>query len=209
MDNSTPQAELHSVSPLGGVEQVFSNERSGDTVLKEINALDIVSIATPRGGQSALSNLLEQQLGVALPPVGQVNRAGSTVALLGLQSDQCFLVTTEQTRNPVQRLKLITGDTAYLSDQSDSWVVLEISGDLSHRALERICPIDLSEPAFTLTSVARTSMEHLSVIIEKLSESRFRLYSPRSSANSFLHAVTVSINNVMPNFLSSDIPEEL
>jgi len=86
--------------------------------------------------------------------------------------------------------------TAAVTDQSDSWVVLEVSGERSHDVLERICPIDLHDSQFPDGAVARTMMEHLSVIVVR-SSNRFVLLSPRSSADSFRHALTQSADFVL------------
>lgn len=84
--------------------------------------------------------------------------------------------------------------TAYLTNQSDSWAVLDINGELTLPALERLCMLDMD--AVDTGSVARTVMEQLAIIIERTDTERVRLFSPRSSAGSFLHAVTTSLENV-------------
>ena len=178
-------------SPLNGF-----TKRYGDTYVSEHPALDIVSVATPAGGDEKLSALLREKVGTGLPGTGHISRADDSSMLLGLQPDQCFLVSESQRLQPALELKKLLGDAAYVSDQSDSWAVLEIKGPKAHAALERICPIDVSSGAFDENAVARTSMEHLSVIIHRHGTDGYRLYSPRSSANSFLHAVTESLYNV-------------
>lgn len=182
---------LTPASPLNGFAK-----RYGDTRISEHAGLDIVSIATPNNGHETLDALLLQKVGAGLPEAGRISRADDTSMLLGLQSDQCFLVSESQRLQPADELKQLLGSAAYLSDQSDSWAVLEVSGPQSLKALERICPINISANVFDEHAVARTSMEHLSVIIHRHSDDGYRLYSPRSSANSFLHAVTESLYNV-------------
>jgi len=88
------------------------------------------------------------------------------------------------------------GDNAYCTDQSDSWVTLELTGPNALHALERICPVDLRPDIFTVGSVARTTMEHLGVIIARVGEDQYWLMSASSSAESFLHAITLSVNNI-------------
>ena len=86
--------------------------------------------------------------------------------------------------------------SAYITDQTDAWVVLELSGASSREALERICQIDLNKDAFKLNSMARTSMEHMSAIIVRTSKDTFLLMSASSSAFSFLHAVELSAQHI-------------
>ena len=71
-----------------------------------------------------------------------------------------------------------------------------MSGTGVRVALERICPLDLDDQAFPEGRVARTAMEHLSVIILRDGPDSFLLMSPRSSARSFRHAVELSVENV-------------
>lgn len=194
---------LKAESPLHGYSQ-----RIGDTQVREIVNLNIVSMAVASGKQSLLDDLLREKIGLSWPRAGTIVRNGDTIALLGLQADQCFMVT----RNPdedqvhasvkptVTALASLIGNAAYLTDQSDSWAILELEGPSVLQALERICPVDLSATEFDTHSVARTSMEHLSVIVEKPDTDLYRLYSPRSSANSFLHAVTTSLHNIQPPY---------
>ena len=169
----------------------------GATRIREITPVTIVSIATPMGGHEKLDALLEKTTGLQLPAIGKINRHEESLAVLGLQTDQCFMVSFSEQLDPANTLQSLLGGAGYLSDQSDSWVVLEIDGPLSRSALERICPLNLAANVFTQDSVARTSMEHLSVIIEHPSAHCFRLYSPRSSARSFLHAIALSLSNVL------------
>ena len=190
MANST----LASVAPL----HHFSH-RFGDTELREVTDLDIVSLAVSVNAKASLDTLLQQKIGLSFPIAGTVQRNGDDIALLGLQIDQCFMVTPSQQLSPLAAVASITESAAYLSDQSDSWAISELQGPSAVRALERICPIDLSSTVFGEHSVARTVMEHISVIIERPTEQSYRLYSPRSSSNSFLHAVTVSLENVTKN----------
>jgi len=93
-------------------------------------------------------------------------------------------------------LKSRLQDAAYVTDQSDSWVMLQINGENALRAMERISPIHLSPSAFPPGSIARTSMEHLSAIVMAEDDSTLTLLSPISSAESFWHAVEQSLTNV-------------
>ena len=116
---------------------------------------------------------------------------------MGLQADQCLISIDSDLLADHQafaHLKTALAETAYITDQSDSLAVLDLQGSLAQPALERICMLDLS--LFDSSTVARTVMEHLSVVIEIPSSQHARLYSPRSSAKSFLHAIQTSLSNV-------------
>lgn len=173
-----------------------------DTTVAESLQLTIVSLAFSGYQMQALGSVLQSKLDLPLPEVGKVSRLPSGTVLLRLQVDQCFLITNDSWQQPVDHLRSLCGNAAYYTDQSDSWVVLDMKGPKWPMALERICPLDLSDSAFSTSQVARTSMEHMSVIIEKPAEEHIRLYSPRSSANSFAHAVETSLRYVSSSTLN-------
>ena len=75
--------------------------------------------------------------------------------------------------------------------------MIRVSGPRSRDVLERICPIDLSSNVFTLGSVSRTVMEHIGTIIFRDEDDSFVLLTMRSFANSMLHAIEVSVKNVL------------
>jgi len=117
---------------------------------------------------------------------------------LGLQPQQWFVLFDHAADqgSPVTIIKEQLGDSAYCTDQSDSWVSLEVSGPLATSALERICPIDLHPTEFAVGAVARTTMEHLGVIITRTGDDQYLMMSAASSAESFLHAITTSVKNI-------------
>lgn len=196
MDNSG----LTAVSALGGYEGKFD-----ETHAREVSPLVIVSVSVPRNGMEALNKKLHALWQTSFPETGECIHIDNThcadnisaLVLYGLQADQCFLVAEPNgisTHDIVDDITDVLGPVAYLTDQSDSWTVLDIDGTLTMSAMERICMLDLA--SFQPSQVARTTMEHLSIIVEKQSNERIRLFSPRSSALSFLHAVTTSLHNV-------------
>jgi len=150
---------LIAADPVEEALQGYS-KRFAKTTLTENSHLDIVSIAIPQTKHAELNQLLESKVGLSLPETGE-RSSNEDTTLLGLQTDQCFLVSEGRREAP----------------------------------LERICPIDLGADVFQANKVARTSMEHLNVIVHPI-DNGFRLFSARSSANSFLHAVTESLRNV-------------
>jgi len=184
--------KLTARSPLGGAQLDFDG-----VALAEETALGIVSIATPLGGDEALSRAVSDAYAAEVPEIGRAALADTGKArLLRLAPDQMFLLVADAGDNPVANVADGLGEAAYLTDQSDGWAMLRISGAKSRTALERICPLDLHVDAFPGGHVARTVMEHMGVIILHEDPDTFLLLSPRSSAASFLHAVETSVRNV-------------
>jgi sarcosine oxidase subunit gamma len=184
---------LTAKSPLDGVRIEL-----GEVTIAEVTGRAIVSIATPHGGENALSEALAAAYKIEYPGAGKsaVSDIGRT-RFLGLQQDQIFALFEGSSASPVGAIAEKLGDAAYLTDQSDSWVMISVSGPKCRTALERICPIDLHPDAFPEGAVARTIMEHLGSIILREGPEHYLLMSARSSAASFLHAIETSARNVI------------
>jgi heterotetrameric sarcosine oxidase gamma subunit len=165
--------------------------------LREITERSVVSMAIPKESEQALRAQIKASLGVLIPEIGQfsVSEIEST-QLLRLQDDMCFVLFDYSGDRAVPEFEQKVSD-AYLSDQSDSWVMLRLSGEKAREALARICSIDLHPAVFKPGSVTRTSMEHMGVIIVCEAENQYTLMALRSYADSFLHAIRVSIENVV------------
>lgn len=188
---------LYATAPLAGYRQTING-----TLAQEIEHFSLIAISIPDGGHESLNAALESHWQLSLPETGTCIRSSdrafaqnsSSLVLFGMQTDQCLLVSTAASafeQDPFEHVQQLLGDAAYLTDQSDSYAALDIQGPTVLKAMERICTLDLE--TFTASTVARTAMEHLSVIVERPENDRLRLYSPRSSASSFLHAVTTSL----------------
>lgn len=185
--------QLNEVSP--GQQTLHSFD--GLTV-REITSTAILSCAVNPAQSGDVSAVLNTTLQLNWPSIGNCTTAANA-SCLGLQPDQCFVLLEngqkdDQTsaQDTVSALQTV----AAVTDQSDAWIIVEISGERVRDALERICPIDLDPERFVENSVARTSMEHLSVIIVRRGEG-FLMLSPRSSADSFLHCVVQSAEYVI------------
>lgn len=162
--------------------------------IKEITNHSIVSCAANKNQHGNVSSALESALQLSWPEIGHCT-AASQALCLGLQIDQCFVMVENE--HPIAKeLSSTLKSVAAVTDQSDGWIILDISGSRTRDVLERICPIDLADDKFPIHSLARTSMEHLNVIIVRLDDS-FLMLSPRSSAESFLHAVVQSAHYVI------------
>jgi heterotetrameric sarcosine oxidase gamma subunit len=175
------------------------SQRFEGVELHEIMQRAMVSMATPNAGKEALEQQLKQTYGLALPEVGQwLSSEPGNTQFLRLQGDLCFVLFDYSGDRAVEKFAAnISG--AYLSDQSDSWVMLSLSGAKSREVLARICPIDLHPTAFPPGSVTRSVMEHIGAMIVCEAEDQYTLMALRSYAESFLHALEVSIKNVSGN----------
>jgi heterotetrameric sarcosine oxidase gamma subunit len=183
---------LESASVLDEYKQQFNGAE-----LRELIDIGKVSIAIPLKGEQEVEKALANLFGVAIPAVGKSVLSDDKMArVIRLGNDQLFVLLFEGQPDPRSVLAEKFGDAGYLTDQSDSWVGLEIRGTKARQALERICMIDLHPDVFLEDQIARTLMEHLGVLIIRNGDDSYILMSASSSAKSFLHAITTSIRNV-------------
>ncbi len=176
--------------------QNFTLDYKGVSV-REVTHRALVSLAIPNDARESVEQAFLSAFKANIPAVGQSKYSEvDNTQILAMQTEQYFILFDYKDDQAVEYLKTKINDVSYLCDQSDSWVMLNVSGELSRTALERICPIDLHPESFPEGSVSRTAMEHLAVIIFHQQENNFLLMSPRSSARSFLHAITQSIENI-------------
>ncbi len=162
----------------------------GDLEIREDASLSLVSIAVAKDQRAALQDAMQQHFGLAMPTIGRscATHPGNS-RLLGIQKDQFLYMSDRTDDNTVTTVSRQLQGLSYCTDQSDSWAVLRLSGSECRRTLARMCMIDLDEASFPVDSVARTTIEHMAVIIIADTDSSYVLLTPRSSAASFVHAL--------------------
>ena len=75
------------------------------------------------------------------------------------------------------------GATYALTDVSDAWSIIDISGDDAQSRLAEGCSVDLDDDEFPVGRYALTRLQHLSVIIHRLDDTpRYRILVDRSVA---------------------------
>lgn len=184
---------LVSAPPLAGY-----SERFGTVTLSAPKDLAVVNMAIPLGADAKALKAVKSGYGVDMPDPGtSVETKKGAARLVRLAPDQAFVVFTLPTPDAEEVVAKHVKNALYLTDQTDVWAGLEISGAGSIAALERVCPIDLHPAGFAVGDAARTVMEHLGVLIIRTGEDRYLLLSASSSAGSFLHMLETSIKNVL------------
>ncbi|MEM8555111.1 MAG: hypothetical protein AAGF71_09855 [Pseudomonadota bacterium] len=78
-------------------------------------------------------------------------------------------------------------DGLWTTDQTDGWTRIEVTGGDLRPALAYLISLDLGDPSFPNGACARTQAAHLSVILTRKAADHWTLWTPRSSAESFLH----------------------
>ncbi|MCF6273407.1 MAG: hypothetical protein L3J37_09510 [Rhodobacteraceae bacterium] len=184
-----PDYHFIAQSPLHGYNKDFAG-----VTIAEIVGISITSIGIPAGGQTELKAALLEIFNIRIPEMGAFTTSGlANSYLLGLQDNQLFLVSEKPvSKSAIDRLK----PNAYLTDQSDSWVTLSVSGEKCREMLARICPVDLHPAQFPAGKVLRILMAHLGVIIYRPNDDCFCLLAPSSAAGSFLQALEAAATSI-------------
>jgi sarcosine oxidase subunit gamma len=183
---------LDAVTPLKGF-----NATINDVHIVEVSGMTITSLAVPLGKAAFFKSAIAKTANLSMPEPGTFTsnlKGGSR--LVWTAPDQYFLLQPERPDSAVAALKPRLKNAAYLTDQSDSWAIIAVSGERALEALERICPVNLHRDVFAVNMAARTHMEHLGVFILRINAETYWLMSARSSAQSFLHTVTLSAENI-------------
>ena len=207
MAKSAPMSKtlpsLTAQSALGGY-----NRNVDGTSLIEVTGLSMVSVAPLAGSQAAfqtaIAKLFKTDKNDSPEPSATMaldQSCKQRCTLMPSAQNQWFLCFDDDGTNPIDAARALLGKSLSkqmaMTDQSDSWVILALSGPQSRQTLARICPIDCGVLAMPIGTTARTSMEHLGAIITRRPDEGdhqpcFWLLSARSSAASFLHAITGS-----------------
>ena len=83
-----------------------------------------------------------------------------------------------------------------LTDQSDAWVVLRMSGDLMEAVLMRLSPVDVRLKTFKTGSVVRTSLIHVNVTMHRIGAKTIDVYGFRSMAKTLCHELTQALTTL-------------
>lgn len=153
----------------------------GTVTLAEVDVGPITSIAVLTGGTKAVAKGLKA-LGLTMPePNAFIERKGARIVWTG--REQAFLIGADC---PVQ-------EGAALTDQSDGWAVLSVSGAGAVDALARWVPLDLRLTAFPVGKAMRTQLNHMNVVILRGGDHAFEIMVFRSMARTAWHEIEAAM----------------
>ena len=176
----------------------FDQEINGISIA-EITDVEILALAIKNGveNKKKAASIFKKQLGCSLPQPGQASKTKEPVIkVLRMSSDQLFIIYKIKESKKVENILSKMDGKFYITEQSNAWAGLSVSGPNVISCLERVCPIDISENSRGVYCFARTVMEHLGVIIIRCKENEFELFSSSSSAKSFLNVIKTSARNI-------------
>ena len=156
----------------------------GGVMLAELAAGPITSVAVLPGGAKAVAKGLKP-LGLTMPaPNTFAEKKGARIVWTG--RDQAFLMGVEP---PVL-------EGAAVTDQSDGWAVLGLSGVAAVDVLARLVPVDLRLAAFPVGRAIRTQLNHMNVMILRAGDHAFEILGFRSMARTAWHELETTMHMV-------------
>jgi heterotetrameric sarcosine oxidase gamma subunit len=119
-----------------------ANVSIGENHIALRDDLALVSIATPLGGEAQLAKALKDGWSLDMPDAQHLS-VQDEIQAIQTAPDQMLLVFAHPTPDANAVVQARLNGAGYTTDQTDTYVVLEVSGPDTRSALERICPIDL------------------------------------------------------------------
>ena len=147
-------------------------------MLAEVEPGRLTSVA-PYPGQGAAVSAVLAPLGLAFPGPNESLSSGAA-RILWTGREQAFLIGAE----PPAGLNAL----AALTDQSDGWACLVLTGTGADQALMRLVPADLRPAAFPVGRCIRAPLNHMNTILTR-TEAGFEVFVFRSMARPAWHEI--------------------
>ena len=186
---------LTATSPLDGHCTIVDGAS-----LVELSTRSIVSLSPFTGNEAKFNTAIDKLFNNGYPSATKAFEliGKNACVLLPSSLNQWFLCFNGEVPDPVTTafdlLGRKTSNQVAITDQSDAWFILALTGPLIYLTLERICPIDCSSPTMPIGVTTRTMIEHLGTIILRRPDDEngnpcLWLISARSSAASFFNVI--------------------
>jgi heterotetrameric sarcosine oxidase gamma subunit len=174
----------------------FSASSASGVLVSGRDGLGIATIRPRKGRVAALAQLTRTRFGIDLP-AGPKRTAAGGIAFASM-GPAAWLATCEQGGNAfAASLEEALGYSASITDQSDGYAVLLMTGPKVRDVLARLLPLDLHPRSFKQDDVASTVAAHMGVILWRLADASdgspvFELAVFRSFAASFWRALSIN-----------------
>ena len=153
----------------------------------------LASLAARRGREQDVRKAAKGA-GIPLPEPGR--HATATFAAFWLAPEMWMVEAPFATHADIRaHLLAIFGDAASITEQTDAWLRLDLSGASLPSLMERLCNVDLVR--VTDGAATRTVIDHLGCYLIKHGPGKATLYGPRSSAQTLHHALTVAAKSLL------------
>ncbi|NJS38047.1 MAG: sarcosine oxidase subunit gamma [Rhodobacteraceae bacterium] len=178
-------ADLRALTALGVHEPAVVTV--GPLTISERFDIAVASLAVRRGRDLMGA---AKTAGVPLPLPAQY-QAAAPYSAFWVTPEMWFVEAPFASHEAIAALlKAAFADAASITEQTDAWVIFDLHARDLALVLERLCNVDFrTAPEGHAT---RTVIDHLGCYLVKLGAGAARVYGPRSSAQSLLHAVEVA-----------------
>ncbi|MEL7212732.1 MAG: sarcosine oxidase subunit gamma [Pseudomonadota bacterium] len=154
----------------------------GALTLSEVETGPITSVSPLRGQEKLVSDALKAAYGTAFPAPNRTAAKGDARLIWSGRGQALMLGVVPQVEG------------AALTDQSDAWCCVEIAGSGVEHALARVTPIDTC--AMKRGHIARTLVQHVSVVLTRTGTDRFEVMAMRSMAKTLVHDLERAMTGV-------------
>jgi heterotetrameric sarcosine oxidase gamma subunit len=156
----------------------------GGVTLAELDVGPITGLAVYPGAAKVVAKGLKT-LGLAMPaPNSFAEKKGARIVWTG--REQAFLIGADC---PVQ-------EGAAVTDQSDGWAVLGLTGAAAVDVLARLVPMDLRLAACPVGTALRTQVNHMNAILLRTGDYGFEIMVFRSMARTAWHEIETALHMV-------------
>jgi len=175
--------DLIAQTPLVDLLPISSN----GCVLAECTPGYITSLGPFRGKEAELKTTLLAAHGLGLPADGRVSHKGG-LRVLWAGRGQYFLCGDKAASKTLAK-------SAALTDQSDGWAVMTLTGKDAGDVLARLCPLDIRPSVFGRNRTARTEVAHMMAVLSVIPKG-FEIMVMRSFAADAVHHIHAAMISV-------------
>jgi len=155
----------------------------GGVTLTEPPLARLTTLAPFLGRSEALSAALEAAHGLPLPGPNRMSAAGD--ASCAFHGRALWLLA-----GPAPDARL--AEHAALTDQTDAWATVDVTGPEGPALLARLVPVDLRPAAFPEGAAIRTEVQHMQAAITRPAPGVLRIRCFRSMARTLIHDLTTA-----------------
>ena len=156
------------------------------TTLAEAAAETLISIA-PFPGKMAPVNAALAPLGLTFPAPNQQSSKGDT-RLIWAGRDLAFLIGAPAPAGLAAH--------AAITDQTDGWASLTLTGPHAADTLLRLVPLDLRPAAFPVGQTMRSALNHMQMILTRNAPDAFHILVFRSMARTAWHELAEALTTL-------------
>ena len=175
--------ELAAATPLTGIAPLSV----GTVTLAEADLDALTSIAPFAGKREAVSQVLNEEHEVSFPGSNGISHSGKARAVW-FGRETALLIGPK----PNARLQKL----AAMTNQSDAWASVTLSGADVEAVLARLVPLDLRLEHFPEGHAARSLLGNMNTLLVRTSSEEFLILVFRSMAGTLLHDLKTAMENV-------------